>query len=124
MKQEELAAAIGKTRSLISHFERTGNVNKYTLQEIAEVLQVDLDTLENLPVEGIQLQENEEYSTREGRMAYKTGKISGAKSQDKLKVYQLLINKQQSEIAHLKDTISHQWKLLQDITRKIGKGSK
>jgi transcriptional regulator with XRE-family HTH domain len=25
MNQEELARAIGKTRSLISHFERTGN---------------------------------------------------------------------------------------------------
>ena len=124
MKQEELAAAIGKTRSLISHFERTGIVNQYTLQEIAEVLQIDLDTLENLPEDGLKFDHQEESNTGEGKYNYKTGKSPASKTSDRLKVYQILVNRQQAEIAHLKDTISQQWKLLQDISKKIGKGSK
>jgi len=124
MKQEELAAAIGKTRSLISHFERTGIVNQYTLQEIAEVLQIDLTTLENLPEEGVQFDHSEESNTGEGKYNYKTGKSSASKTPDRLKVYQILVNRQQAEISHLKETISQQWKLLQDISKKIGKGSK
>ena len=40
MSQEDLAKAIGKTRSLISHLETSGNINKYTLQEIATALKI------------------------------------------------------------------------------------
>ncbi len=46
--QEQLAAMIGKTRSLVSFLERTGDVNKYTLQEIAQALNVTIDDIENL----------------------------------------------------------------------------
>ena len=33
MTQEELALAINKTRSMVSHIERTGEANYYTLKE-------------------------------------------------------------------------------------------
>ena len=45
LTQENLAEALGKTRSLVSFLERTGNINKYTLQEIAKVLGVTADQL-------------------------------------------------------------------------------
>lgn len=101
MNQEDLGKAIGKTRSLISHFERTGIINKYTLKEIADALNIDLENLDN---------ENEV--------------IPNQKLEDsEMKIYnkdffQLTIEKQKEEINFLKETINHQWQLLQDLVKK------
>jgi transcriptional regulator with XRE-family HTH domain len=46
LKQEDLAQAIGKTRSMVSFLERTGNINKYTLQEVAVALDVPVSIFE------------------------------------------------------------------------------
>lgn len=40
--QQELADQINKTRTLISHIERTSKVNFYTLNEIAKALEVPI----------------------------------------------------------------------------------
>lgn len=47
MTQEELALAINKTRSMVSHIERTGEANYYTLKEIARVLNLPLEKLQD-----------------------------------------------------------------------------
>jgi len=59
MTQEQLADAIGKTRSLVSYFETTGNINKYTLQEISNVLGTNIHELENLDISPNTLEEND-----------------------------------------------------------------
>lgn len=102
MTQEDLAQSLGKTRSLVSFFERTGNVNKYTLQEIAAILSTTVEDLE-------------------------TGTISNHNQiddQPKDKPYkhetdnsQQLINQLQAEIIFLKETITHQWELLKGLTK-------
>ena len=101
MKQEDLASAIGKTRSLISYFERTGNINKYTLIEIAHALGIDVETLEmkNGDVPTFTMED---------------------KNQNKLAKddCQEMIQKQKEEILFLKDTINQQWKLLQKLSNK------
>lgn len=101
MNQEDLGKAIGKTRSLISHFERTGNINKYTLQEIADALNIDLNNLENesLEITNHQLEDPEKKSY----------------SKD---FCQRTIAKQKEEISFLKETINHQWQLLQELVKK------
>lgn len=48
MTQEELALAINKTRSMVSHIERTGEVNYHTLKEIAKVLKLPVDQLQDM----------------------------------------------------------------------------
>ena len=58
MTQEQLAEAIGKTRSLVSYFERTGVINKYTFKEIAEVLHITTEELEKLEDEVLKLKES------------------------------------------------------------------
>jgi transcriptional regulator with XRE-family HTH domain len=50
MTQEDLAAALGKTRSLVSYFERTGNINSYTLQEITLILGSNPEEIELLEI--------------------------------------------------------------------------
>ena len=99
MTQEELAKGIGKTRSLISFLERTGNINKYTLSEISRVLNTTPSELEKIETSITQpiLVESEE--------------SLHAKNQ----VYQKLIERQQTEIEFLKQTISHQQNLLNRI---------
>jgi len=100
MTQEDLAKSLGKTRSLVSFFERTGNVNKYTLQEIADILSISVDDLE-------------------------TGNISldnQIDEQQKNKPYkkdhnQQLIDQLQAEILFLKETINHQWELLKGLAK-------
>ena len=96
MNQEDLAKAIGKTRSLISHFERTGNVNKYTLIEIANALDIEVEELEAGIVK----------STKNGMEESEKEIVVKA---DRLKE---IIEKQKQEIKSLKTTIDHQWKLL------------
>lgn len=102
MKQEDLAVAIGKTRSLISYFERTGNINKYTLIEIAQALDIDAETLE--------------MKVDDGALKFTTED----KDQNKLvkNNCEETIQKQKEEILFLKDTINQQWKLLQKLSNK------
>jgi transcriptional regulator with XRE-family HTH domain len=96
ISQEELAKAIGKTRSLISHLEITGNINKYTLQEIANVLNVDIATIEDFNFEGINA------VVKDKNESYLTGKDE--------------IQKLKEEIKELKATIKEQWKIIQHFT--------
>ena len=102
INQEELAFRIGKTRSLISHLERTGSVNKYTLREIAEALGVDVETIENSTSENIF-----------PAIANKQTDYTEKKEQ-----FTDIIEKQQSEIEYLKKTIDNQWQLLNELAKK------
>ncbi|MEY4113713.1 MAG: Helix-turn-helix domain [Bacteroidota bacterium] len=98
--QFDLAKGIGKTRTLISHFERTGNINKYTLAEIADFLCVSIDDIENLGDE-ILLSSN------------------GDSSKDEHVLWlQNLVEEQKTEISFLKKTIAQQLDLLQKISDK------
>ncbi len=93
MTQEELAEALGKTRSLVSFLERTGKVNKYTLQEIAGILKTTPDELES----GITLEEDS---------------VNYTNTEDSQLIIQL-----REEIAFLKETIQHQWQLLKGLSK-------
>ena len=98
--QFDLAKGIGKTRTLISHFERTGNINKYTLAEIADFLCVSIDDIENLGDE-ILLSSN------------------GDSSKDEHVLWlQHLVEEQKTEISFLKKTIAKQFDLLQKLFDK------
>ena len=103
LSQEELATAIGKTRSLISHLETSGNINKYTLQEIAAALNVDTATIENFKLDGISVindnNENADYGKNE-------------------------IQKLKDEIKELKATVKEQWKIIQNLTGNKKKTNK
>ena len=107
MKQEDLAAAIGRTRSLISHFERTGNINQHTLEEIANVLEVDLNQMEQpdliLPLK-IASDPQKAYRKNQPSISSENGMA-------------LLVETMKSEINYLKETIQHQWKLIHELTR-------
>lgn len=96
MTQEQLAEAIGKTRSLVSYFERTGVINKYTFKEIAEVLHTTTEELENLEDEVLKLKEYPADSN------YHNNNLA-----------EQLIEQQKSEINFLKQTITYQWELIQ-----------
>ena len=99
MTQEDLANALGKTRSLVSFFERTGNVNKYTLQEIADILNTTVEDLD-----GGNINQNNEIAFF-------------VKENDKKEPSQLLIDQLHAEIVFLKETINHQWELLKELTK-------
>jgi transcriptional regulator with XRE-family HTH domain len=96
MSQADLAKAIGKTRSLISHLETSGNVNKYTLQEIATALKTDTATIENFNYENVHilrdLNQNTDYNKDE-------------------------IQRLKEEITDLKATVKEQWKIIQNLTK-------
>jgi transcriptional regulator with XRE-family HTH domain len=101
MTQEDLAKGIGKTRSLISFFERTGSINKYTLAEISRVLNITADELEEMEIESIEPvlhDRNDAIYTRSD-------------------LYQKMIERQQAEIEFLKQTISHQQHLLNQLSK-------
>jgi translation elongation factor EF-4 len=93
---EELVKAIWKTRSIISHLETSGNINKYTLQEIATALKVDIATIENFKLDSLSVlndkNENDDY---------------GKNKLQKLK----------DEIKELKATVKEQWKIIQHLTK-------
>lgn len=99
MTQEELATAIGKTRSLVSFFERTGNINKYTLMEIAQILDTTVEELET-----------GNFGTSN---TFQEQVISSQKKNDSNQ----LIEQQQAEINFLKETINHQWELLKSLAK-------
>lgn len=101
MTQEDLARSIGKTRSLISFFERTGNINKYTLAEISKALNILPEELEQMELESIEPilnDRNDAIYTRSD-------------------LYQKMIERQQAEIEFLKQTISHQQHLLNQLSK-------
>jgi transcriptional regulator with XRE-family HTH domain len=100
MTQEELATALGKTRSLVSYFERTGNINTYTLQEITLILGSN--------PEEIELLENGE--NHNGHANHNgNGSNNGA--------LQKLLDQQQAEILFLKETIHYQRQLLDELSK-------
>ncbi|MBP7931574.1 MAG: helix-turn-helix transcriptional regulator [Chitinophagaceae bacterium] len=96
LTQEDLARSLGKTRSLVSFFERTGNINKYTLQEISNLLNTTPEELEN---DHIQL-----------TPAEKQGHTSTGPEEK-------LITQLQQEIVFLKETIHQQWLLLKELSK-------
>ena len=96
LTQEDLARSLGKTRSLVSFFERTGNINKYTLQEISQLLNTTPEELEN--------------DTIHVTPAAPTTHIF-AGPQEKL------ISQLQEEISFLKETVNHQWQLLKELSK-------
>jgi transcriptional regulator with XRE-family HTH domain len=98
MTQGQLALAIGKTRSLVSYFERTGIINKYTFKEIAEVLHTTTEELENLEDEVIKLKET-----------------ASEVKQNNENFIEKLLEQQKSEINFLKQTITQQWELIQRL---------
>ena len=96
LTQEDLARSLGKTRSLVSFFERTGNINKYTLQEISQLLNTTPEELENGHIE-----------------------VSPANQQDQKSngPEEKLISQLQQEIVFLKETIHQQWQLLKELSK-------
>lgn len=99
LTQEELAEKIGKTRTLISYFERTGNINKYVAGEIAEALGVDAALLEE---NGIQQNIEDQFSLQANKQI----------------PLQTLLDQHQEEVKFLKDTINHQWQLLHELSKR------
>lgn len=94
--QEELSKKIGKTRALVSYYERTGEINKYTFKEICDALNVTEDFVEEL----------------EDNTTIKTPKINYA---------ELLLKQLSDENRTLKDTIEQQWILIQKLSENISK---
>jgi transcriptional regulator with XRE-family HTH domain len=96
LTQEDLARSLGKTRSLVSFFERTGNINKYTLQEISTLLNTTPEELENDKVH-----------------------MSPAEHSDKTYAgpEEKLISQLQQEIVFLKETIHQQLQLLKELSK-------
>ena len=99
LKQEDLAKSIGKTRSLISHFERTGLINKYTLIDIAKALEIDVAILDSdLEFLKEDIKEKPEILSR---------KI----------ILEEVIEQQKLEIKFLKDTINQQWLVINKLVK-------
>lgn len=98
--QFDLAKGIGKTRTLISHFERTGNINKYTLAEIADFLRVSIDDIENLGDE------------------IPLPTIGDSSKDEHVLWLQHLVEEQKNEISFLKKKIAHQLDLIQKLSYK------
>jgi transcriptional regulator with XRE-family HTH domain len=96
MTQEDLARSLGKTRSLVSFFERTGNINKYTLEEVSSLLNTTPEDLENGTLHTTALD-------------HTITKHVGTEDQ--------LISQLQKEIVFLKETISEQWQLLKELSK-------
>lgn len=101
MTQEELAAAINKTRSMVSHIERTGEANYHTLKEIAQVL--------NLPITQLQDAEMNELSILSEPSAEYEYHSSGSQQE--------LVRQLKEEIIFLKSIIQNQWKLMADLVK-------
>lgn len=102
MTQEELATALGKTRSLVSYFERTGNINNYTLQEITSIL-------------GTNPEEFALYDMDDSKYIHPgTNGISNNHNG----IAQKLLDQQQAEILFLKETINYQWQLLNELSKR------
>lgn len=95
MTQEDLAHAIGKTRSLVSFFERTGNINQYSLLEICSVLKTTPDELDG------------SMHVDEGKSPSYTTAVKNPELLEQLK----------EENKFLKETINNQWQLLRELSK-------
>ena len=108
MTQEDLAKAIGKTRSLVSHFERSGSINKYTLKEIADALDTDIATLESTG-----------NSVPDFYIGDKESKMNPMDKKSKVVADHQLETKQlKEEIVFLKENINHQWQVIHELSGK------
>lgn len=96
ISQEQLAARIGKTRSLISYIERTGKINKYTLNEIASALESD----------------SEEFELNETELKNSNLIFTSNTTAEKNLGFEMLIKELQSEIVYLKEVINQQFELI------------
>jgi transcriptional regulator with XRE-family HTH domain len=102
--QNQLAEMIGKTRSLVSFLERTGEVNKYTLQEIAVALNTTIEEIENLE----SVKENKATPNLDTSITNKDALIVHLKEENKF----------------LKETIANQLTLLKELSKGKQKLSK
>jgi transcriptional regulator with XRE-family HTH domain len=94
--QEDLAIKIGRTRSLISYIERTGNINKQTLNEIILILESNPEEFELKSVD-----------------FFSSNKEVKKEMTDITKnVYEVLIRELKEEITYLKKIIDDQLLLL------------
>jgi transcriptional regulator with XRE-family HTH domain len=91
MSQTQLADEIGKTRGMVSHIERQGKVNHYTLKDIAKALNTTVERIEQYPIT-----KNERVFDTEDTIDKLTTKIQ-----------QL-----QREIELLNDLVNHQKKII------------
>ena len=98
--QQQLADVIGKTRASI-FFERIGQINKYTLYDIASALNVGYDEIEKVDA-----------------TEANTTNIATLLSQ------QNLTEQLKTENDFLKDTINHQWALINELSKKIPSSKK
>lgn len=96
MTQEGLAKALGKSRSLVSFLERTGNVNHYTLKEICSILKTSPDELEP----GLAERQEEQPLVH----------VIATKDE--------LIEQLKEENRYLRETIDRQWDLLQKLNQR------
>ena len=94
--QRQLADVIGKTRASI-FFERIGQINKYTLYDIASALNVGYDEIEKVDAT--------EANTKNATPAT----LSVQNITEQLKI----------ENEFLKETINHQWTLINELSKKI-----
>lgn len=97
MTQEELAKAINKTRSMVSHIERTGEANYYTLKEIAKVLNMSVEQLTD--------------TDQPEHLVFEPSSTNSLSAQEEL------VSQLKQEIVFLKDTIQNQWKLLFELSK-------
>lgn len=103
LKQEDLAQAIGKTRSMISFLERTGSINKYTLQEISEALDVPVTIFEA-----------EDMLAHLQLHRHVSEDISNRYTKDAEEDIITMLNE---EIQYLRSTIAKQWDLIFELSK-------
>jgi transcriptional regulator with XRE-family HTH domain len=96
--QEDLAIKVGKTRSLISYIERTGNINKQTLNEIILILESNPEEFE--------LKSVDFFSSNKEVKKEMTDITKNA--------YEILIKELKEEISYLKKIIDDQLLLLKE----------
>ena len=100
LTQEGLAEELGKTRSLVSFLERTGNINKYTLEEIAKILGVTIEDL------------------NDSASASFVSEPAPPAPYKNTEVHAKLVDQLRKENEFLKETIQHQWELLKALSLK------
>lgn len=100
LTQDELAKAINKTRSMVSHIERTGEANYYTLNDIASILNIPIDQLTN---DKAQVSANLNID--------KKNTASGETDKKDILVEHLI-----KEITYLKSVIENQWKVIFELS--------
>ena len=101
LKQIDLADKINKTRALVSHIEQTGQVNHYTLEAIANVLEVDMEVFKT------------DIVSESGKMYYeKDNEINQEANKD------LTIIKLEEEITFLKKLIKSQIEVIESLSNK------